>query len=151
MTNHENLAREIAREHEALRDAALELQVEITRLQKEEGPEHWVGRLHGMLRMFAHHLKRHFALEESGEFLDVKSETPGVALVARHLRDQHTRFLEHLATLTVAAEQAEADRAELTDAFATDLEAFLQELREHEREENELVQKLVYHETGVGD
>jgi len=151
MTKRADLAREIAREHAVLKDASQELHLEIERLQAEEGPQHDVGWLPGMLRMYTHHLKRHFALEESGEFLDVKSETPGVAPVARSLREQHVQLLEHLAKLTLAAEQAHIDRAGLTDAFATDLEGFLDELRDHERQENQLVQKLVYHETGAGD
>ena len=145
------LAKEVAREHAAVQAAIQEIRDEIARLRSEPGPDHDAGRLDGLLVAFGHHLRRHFDLEEEGGFFRSSPTDPGTQRLVAHLVEQHRALGQRLSELITGAHRSEQGTASLTDAYAEALETFLDDLRDHERSENELIQALVLRDVGVGD
>ena len=149
MSKDRNLAEQIAWEHAGIRNAVRDIRAEIERLPGDPGR---AAKLCGMLRMFGHHLARHFELEEQGGLLgDSSGLDPGTHRVIEGLLAQHRALERQLVALIDDAERAEVGGASLSDAFVRKLRDFLARLYLHEQTENDLVQKLVFRDLGGGD
>jgi len=143
-TQDRSTANQLALEHAAIRRAVRDLRNELELLLSEKGPSHRVGRLSGMLRMFRHHLSRHFELEEKGGYLE---KLEGISQDREQLIDlllaEHQSFERSLLGLLDAAERAEETQARLSDSFVQGLRDLLDGILRHEHAENALVGELV--------
>jgi len=97
-------------------------------------------------------LREHFAFEETGGFLNsVLERMPHEAHHATRLLAQHRELEQRLVTiehrLASTCSRFSSEMAEL----AQELGGLLQALRDHEAEENRLVQRAFYRDTGTGD
>jgi len=152
MIKDRDLAKQIVREHAAICRAIDDLRGELDRLRGEPGGEHEVGKLCGMLCMFDHHLRRHFELEEEGDFLGEAARLdPAEQRTVERLVTEHRALEKQLSALVDAAERAREGRSGLSDAFVDGLSELLTRLVEHESSENAFVQDLVIQDVGSGD
>jgi hemerythrin-like domain-containing protein len=152
MTKTQDIVTRIKDEHVELRSALRDIRGELERLLAERGPEHRVGKLGAMLRMFGAGLVHHFELEERGGLGEsAEGLDPGSQRALAKLLEQHRDFERRVARLLDSVQQVERGRACLPDGFVRELQDFLAELLEHESAENELFQRLVLQDIGGGD
>lgn len=152
MTKEEHLAKQIAREHAALRESIREIRSEVERLTADSPHDRTVGGLCKQLRDFATHAREHFELEERGGILSTSAEIAlGQPGLVERLIGEHRDFEQRLTDILARAETVEASSGPLPDSLARALEHFLSDLLEHERAERVLLQESVYRDLGAGD
>jgi iron-sulfur cluster repair protein YtfE (RIC family) len=147
----EHIARLIEEDHHRLESIISQLTTEITR-EPPAAFDGWKLSILRKLRDFQNELRKHFDLEEHGGFMDeVISHAPRYvsrveALVSEHdaVSESLEAILTHVKAATAPAMWREARiPARLTELFET--------LREHESEENTLIQDTYFQDLGVGD
>ena len=104
-----------------------------------------------LLKGFDLALREHFAVEEEGGyFADILKVAPRLSRRAARLEQNHKEFTERLERLLALVRYA-ADAPGGWDRVRVGLEGFLQALRAHEDEENELVREAFMDDLGHGD
>ena len=96
-------------------------------------------------------LREHFAVEEEGGyFADVLKVAPRLSRRAARLEQNHKEFSERLESLLALVRYA-IDAPDDWERVTARVEGFLQALRAHEDEENELVREAFMDDLGRGD
>ncbi len=104
-----------------------------------------------LLERFDSALREHFAVEEEGGyFADILKVAPRLSRRAARLEQNHKEFSERLESLLALARYA-VDAPDDWNRVRAGLEGFLQALRAHEDEENELVREAFMDDLGHGD
>jgi hypothetical protein len=150
-TSHER----ILREHEELRASVAELEeyLELPRpeLGSDEAHE-WSQGLTRKLLVLHDYLASHFRMEEAtGLMQDLARAHPRAARSIGELEKAHDPILDNLRAALDAAMVYGEDRAPSTSKLRTWVSAILENIRAHEEEETELVQRLVTEELGAVD
>lgn len=140
----EELAREIRHEHEMLAALMQRLHEDMTALRSS-----WAS-ARDDLRAFLNHLRRHFALEEEGGFMeDVVQRWPHAAPHVETLRAEHTQLLQEAERLMETGDRV--IEGQLMRAWADECRRLLSAIREHDRKENHLIQEVFCLDVGGGD
>ena len=140
----------IRAEHFALGQQIRQLEESFQLRQREASSAAWARSVLELLDEFNRALREHFASEErGGYFSEILAVAPRLSLHVARLKDRHVEYREHSRLLLDLATKAasESDWIEVQSRSAT----FLMALREHEREENELVREAFMHDLGQGD
>ncbi len=96
-------------------------------------------------------LREHFAVEEKGGyFADILKVAPRLSRRAARLEQNHKEFSERLQSLLALVRYA-VDAPDDWERVTSAVERFLQALRAHEDEENELVREAFMDDLGLGD
>jgi iron-sulfur cluster repair protein YtfE (RIC family) len=96
-------------------------------------------------------LTEHFAHEEQAGFLEnALQAAPRLSRRAGHLKGAHEKLSSLLNRLTERAERAAVDDDEAWRAIAAQFESFRERLRDHEHEEDELIQQALLDDLGGG-
>ena len=136
---------ELIREHEVVKAVIrqLEMLVEESGFVQQE-PE-WDRRLYDELLSFRRHLQRHFYLEEEDGFMvDVVALMPQASDQVEELCRQHSEILSTVDELIrKCLHLASGTSIQLTE-FRNRVLQVLSSLRDHETEENQLVQQVFH-------
>lgn len=120
--------------------------------RKPDDPVLWLENLRGRLKHLADSLRRHFKSEETGPlFTDVATSHPRLTPQLDRLLEEHTTMLSEIGAALTQAEGLERPEVfELRELNAR-IQLLVARIRRHEAEENELVLRAYWNETGVGD
>jgi hypothetical protein len=103
-----------------------------------------------LLRKLEHRLPAHFEYEETGGYLaEALAVAPRLIRRAKRLRGEHSRFSEQLIILTSRAREA-GETPGSWAAIATGVRKFTYALRQHDLEENQLIQDAFMDDLGGG-
>ncbi|MCS6806921.1 MAG: hemerythrin domain-containing protein [Acidobacteriota bacterium] len=143
---------EILREHEIVREIIWQLE----RLVEEGGlvgqNVEWTQRLCNELSAFYNHLERHFALEErDGYMLDVVAMQPEVSGQVEALRQQHEQLLRMVKELIRDGDMMASGLDVSVVELRQRVQQVLSLIRQHETDENALIQRVFYHPTTAVD
>ena len=104
-----------------------------------------------LLEGFDPALREHFAVEEEGGyFADILKVAPRLSRRAARLEQNHKEFSKRLQSLLALVRYA-VDAPDDWERVTARVEGFLQALRAHEDEENELVREAFMDDLGRGD
>jgi hemerythrin-like domain-containing protein len=146
---HVSLATRIATEHLSYRSLLDEIETDLERVSKADGAS--LDALRKLLRSFHAEVRGHFALEEKGGLFEVYDEHPPTFRKhARAMLAQHQDFLERLRRVQEAAGAIVRLDGPEFEGFARDLHELVAALRKHERDEDELLERLVDHDIRRG-
>ena len=135
----------IQEEHRQLRTILEQID---SALAERSGPVDAVVDLIGQL---GHQLTKHFQTEEAGGyFADALYEAPQLVNRANDLMLQHPKMTKSARKLADAADP-NVDPDRWWDQTAERFEAFREELRKHEREEDRLIQEAYTRDIGMND
>lgn len=141
------LGEEVLRDHQDLETLLLSM-VRYVRIASGPSPE-VVQRLSGDLLQLRELLERHFEREEDGGlFDDLQARLPAKDIVLDALKGEHGDFLDDVDELLG---RLEAVSFESFGPIRQDLGRFLDTYQEHERVENELLQKAYNLDLGAPD
>lgn len=137
---------EILREHEIVHEIIWQLE----RLIDEGGlvgqSSEWSERLCNELSAFYNHLERHFALEERGGYmLDVVAMLPEASAQVEQLRQQHAQILRRVKELIREGDMIAAQMGGSVAELRQRVQQVLSLIRQHESDENALIQHVFYH------
>lgn len=137
---------EILREHEIVHEIIWQLE----RLIDEGGlvgqSSEWSERLCNELSAFYNHLERHFALEERGGYmLDVVAMLPEASAQVEQLRQQHAQILRRVKELIREGDMIAAQMGGSVAELRQRVQQVLSLIRQHETDENALIQHVFYH------
>lgn len=137
---------EILREHEIVHEIIWQLE----RLIEEGGlvgqSAEWSQRLCNELSAFYNHLERHFALEERGGYmLDVVAMVPEASAQVEQLRQQHEQILRRVKELIREGDMIAAEMGGSVAELRQRVQQVLSLIRQHETDENALIQHVFYH------
>jgi hypothetical protein len=142
-TRHRSAAEALTRAHLALRKD-LGLLEEAARPASGEGTTELRARL-GATRT---HVVEHFRFEEENGYLDaVRQREPRLERAVQQLADDHRRLARSLDALVEEARAA----ARLDDTFRGKVRAWMEQLRQHEVRENDLIQDAFNTDIGAED
>lgn len=136
------IAMRIASEHLSYRSLIEEIEEDLDRVRREESGS--TESLLGLLRSFASQVRSHFALEERGGLFEVYNEQDfAFRQHAAAMLAQHRDFQERLrVALEIAGTIERADGPEF-ERCAKLLGELFRDLRRHELDEDELLERLV--------
>jgi hemerythrin-like domain-containing protein len=144
-----SLATRIATEHLSYRSLIEEIETDLERVSKESTAS--LDGLRKLLKSFTSQVRGHFALEEKGGLFEVYDEHPiAFRKHARAMLAQHGVFLEHLKHVQEAANAIVRLDGPEFEEFSRDLRDLIAALRKHERDEDELLERLVDHDIRHG-
>jgi|SRR6185503_3127526 len=145
-----NLATRIATEHLSYRSLLEEIETDLASVHPEDPAS--IVRLTRLLRSFHSQVRGHFALEEKGGLFEVYGEhAPAFRHQAGLMLQQHRVLLERLRRSLETASSLEQLEGPEFEAFSRDLRDLIAALRKHERDEDELLERLVEHDIrGIG-
>ena len=137
-----SFAMRIASEHLSYRSLIEEIESDLERVRRAETPS-----TEGLLRLledFYSRVRTHFALEEKGGLFEVYGEHDlAFRRQAAAMLEQHRGFLERMRRiLGIARTLARPDGPEFEEC-SRELGELFRDLREHERAEDELLDRLV--------
>jgi iron-sulfur cluster repair protein YtfE (RIC family) len=144
--------RQVAREHALVRERIERIEALLDDLRRRPERASTDATLHKLVVDLRDHLRRHFALEESGGLLGdaVQYYDPGTGRKVEDLVAEHREFEQQLDALVATTERVGAAEIEVARLDA-EARALIESLRTHENAENDLVQRLVSQDTGAGD
>ena len=143
------LATRIATEHLSYRSLLDEIEKDLALVRQEE-PATFSG-LTRLLRSFQAEVRAHFALEEKGGLFEVYEEhAPAMRRQARLMLDQHRVFLARLGRCLATAGRLERLDGPEFRGFSRDLRELIAALRQHEQDEDALLDRLVEHDIRHG-
>ena len=140
----------IRAEHFALGQRMRQLEESFQQRQPEASGAAGARPVLELLEEFDRVLREHFTSEErGGYFSEILAVAPRLSLRVARLKERHVEYRERSKLLLDLATKAasESDWMEVQARLA----AFLRALREHEREENELVREAFMYDLGRGD
>lgn len=137
-----DLAMRIATEHLSYRSLIEEIETDLERVS--QGGNASLDGLKRLLKSFHSQVRGHFALEEKGGLFEVYEEHDfAFRKQAKAMLDQHRDFLERLQGIRDLAGTIERLDGTQFARFSRDLRALIVALRKHERDEDELLERLV--------
>ena len=144
-----SLATRIATEHLSYRSLLEEIESDLERVAR--GDRTSLDGLKKLLKSFTSQVRGHFALEEKGGLFEVYDERPlAFREHARAMLDQHRVFLERLKRVLETVNRIEHLDGPEFEQFSRDLRDLIAALRQHERDEDELLERLVDHDIRHG-
>src|SRR5262245_12351049 len=144
-----SLATRIATEHLSYRSLMEEIETDLARVSQTSTAS--LDGLRKLLRSFQSQVRRHFALEERGGLFEVYDEHPlAFHRHARAMLGQHRVFLERLGRILDTVNRIERLDGPEFERFSRDLRELIAALRKHERDEDELLERLVDHDIRHG-
>jgi len=144
-----SLATRIATEHLSYRSLIEEIETDLARVSQTSTAS--LDGLKKLLKSFYSQVRGHFALEEKGGLFEVYDEHPlAFRKHARAMLDQHRVFLEHLRRILETVDRIERLDGPEFEHFSRDLRELIVALRKHERDEDELLERLVDHDIRHG-
>lgn len=137
-----SFAMRIASEHLSYRTLIEEIEGDLERLRRAETTS--TEGLLQLLKSFYSQVRTHFALEERGGLFEVYREQ-GFAFgqQATAMRAQHRDFLERMRRILETASAINRPDTPEFEQCSRELEELFRALREHEREEDALLDRLV--------
>jgi len=109
---------------------------------EEADASDWLPRTVGGLKAIRHELKRHFRDEEAGGCLEeAVANCPSLSAEADRLLHEHPDLLQALDDLIARYQRLAEPTPELGRVLAQELRAALKKLREHEAQEQRLVER----------
>lgn len=146
---HVNLATRIATEHLSYRSTLEEIEGDLAQVSQSSTAS--LDGLKKLLRSFHAQVRGHFALEEKGGLFEVYDEHP--LAFRRHVKSmlaQHADFLARLRQLQELVGTVVRPDAPEFEQFSRELRQLIAELRKHEQDEDELLERLVDHDIRHG-
>ncbi len=143
---------EIAREHALVREVIGKIVQGLDELHRNPALPGTDWKLPGVVGELRRHLRQHFRMEESG----------GLAGDVGQIQDAHTRhevdeligehagFEYRLDRLVFELEMSATPAKIVQTCFERDIRLLVQDVREHEHAENELIQRLLNQDAGTG-
>lgn len=137
-----SFAMRIASEHLSYRSLIEEIEDDLERVRRAEADS--AASLLRLLRSFATQVRAHFALEERGGLFEVYREHDfAFRQHAAAMLAQHRDFLERLRNILEVAEKIERPDGPEFEQCARELGELFRDLRKHELDEDELLERLV--------
>jgi len=147
-----DLANRVDQEHEELRDAIDRLSTLFDRKVESDGFVGWKLDLLWQLRDFENQLQKHFDLEEDGGYnADLVRIAPHLAPSIAHLEEDHRKIISDLDHILDTVKSVENETSPMLPRARKRIDALLSFIREHEAEENAIIQEAYYQDYGVGD
>jgi iron-sulfur cluster repair protein YtfE (RIC family) len=147
----EHIARLIKEDHHRLESIITQLTTEITRVPPAAF-DGWKLSLLRKLRDFQNELRKHFDLEEHGGFMEeVISHAPRYVSRVEALVSEHEEVCESLDAILTDLKAATSPAMWREARIAPRLTEMFETLKEHESEENSLIQDTYFQDLGVGD
>jgi hypothetical protein len=138
---HVDLAMRIATEHLSYRALIEEIETDLEHVGRGSGSFDVLKKL---IRSFSSQVRGHFALEEKGGLFEVYGEHDfDFRRRAQSLREQHRDFLERLRSIQDSARTIERFDGPEFERFSRELRELIAGLRQHELDEDELLERLV--------
>jgi iron-sulfur cluster repair protein YtfE (RIC family) len=138
-----SVGEELRHAHAALLDDLADLQEAVHPSSRESMPA-----LRARLAAAQDHIAEHFRCEEQGGYMEVvRKREPRLAHEIRLLEQEHRVLAESLAALVGQAAVIPA----VNDAFREKLLAWIEQIRRHEKRENDLVQNAFNLDIGPED
>jgi len=147
-----DLANRVDQEHEELRDTIDRLGTVFDRPIEAAGFVGWKLDLLWQLRDFENQLQKHFDLEEDGGYnADLIRIAPHLAPSIAHLEEDHRKIISDLDHILDTVKSVENESSPVLQRAKVRIEALLAFIRQHETEENAIIQEAYYQDYGVGD
>ncbi len=147
-----DLANRIERDHQELRASIDQLSTLFDAKIDAEGFIGWKLDLLWQLRDFQNQLQKHFDLEEDGGYnADLIRIAPHLASQVAHLEEDHRKIISDLSHILDNIKRIEGERSPMLLRVKDRVASLLTFIREHESEENAIIQEAYYQEYGVGD
>jgi hemerythrin-like domain-containing protein len=144
-----SLATRIATEHLSYRSLIEEIETDLERVG--QGSTASLDGLRKLLKSFTSQVRGHFALEERGGLFEVYDEhPPAFRKHARLMLGQHGVLLERLKHVLDTVNGIERLDGPQFERFSRDLRELIAALRQHERDEDALLERLVDHDIRHG-
>ena len=120
--------------------------------RRPDQPAAWLAQLREALESLGFGLRQHFRAEEAGRlFADLAESHPRLSGPLNKLVDEHRLMLAAIeAAIGRADALADPEPFELRELNAR-VQMLIAQIRRHEAEENELVLRAYWRESGVGD
>ncbi len=120
--------------------------------RKPGDPERWVTELHDASKELAGGLQEHFRSEERGPmFKQLPTSHPRLAEALEKLKAEHSIILEEIASAIARAEALQGPEVFQLRELNARVQILIARIRRHEAEENELVIRAYWNESGMGD
>ena len=148
----QELANQVGREHEALRDTMERLGTLFDRKIDPDGFVGWKLDLLRQLRDFENQLQKHFDLEEHGGYnAELIRIAPQLASRIAHLEEDHRKIVSDLDHVLDIVKSIENESSPMLPRVKDRIDTLLTLTRQHESQENAVVQDAYYQEYGAGD
>ena len=148
----QDLANRINQDHEELRAAVDRLGTLFDREIKSDDFVGWKLDLLFQLRDFQNQLQKHFDLEEDGGYnADLIKIAPHLAQSVAHLEEDHRKIISDLSHILDIVKRIQGDKSPMLLRVKNRIGSLLDFIREHESEENAIIQEAYYQDYGVGD
>jgi len=117
----------------------------------EETPVSSFGDLCEMVAELSTHLRAHFAIEEDGGFMTpVLEERPNAVDTVDRLKGEHEEILDQCDEIQRILQSSSAS-SDQVDGICERLRSLIEQLHEHERLEDELIQSVFVDDMGTKD
>lgn len=134
----------------AIDDAHLQFYADLRKLEEAVRPSSRASReeVREELRLARTHTSEHFRLEEKSQWMDqVRKRGPNLERSVERLREEHREFLEALDTLIEVVQTA----AGLDNVLREKIHKWIERVRRHETQEDDLIQEAYMLDLGSGD
>jgi len=135
---------------ESLKEAHVALLADLRELDKaaRSSPNDGLAQLRHRLDAAQTHVAEHFRMEEVNGYMDaVRKREPRLEHTINQLADEHRQLRQSLDSLVVGAWNA----SELSEPLCANVRKWIEQLRQHELRENDLVQDALYLDIGAED
>ena len=150
--NRLDIAKQLQQEHEVVLGIVNRLEHLAEQAARDEREQGWGESVRDSLSSLQSHLKNHFAFEEFGGFMEeVVHALPSVSRQVERLRTDHERMLADLGRVSSIAGECAAVTGPPPPNLCEEVHRFLEMLRQHENEENDLVQRAFLDDLGTVD
>jgi len=150
--NRVDIAKQLQQEHEAVLAIVNRLETLAEQAIRDEREPGWGDSVRDSLSSLHSHLKNHFAFEEFGGFMEeVLHALPSLSRQVERLRADHERMLADLGRVSSIAEECATATGPPPRELCEEVHRFLEMLRRHENEENNLVQRAFLDDLGTVD
>jgi hemerythrin-like domain-containing protein len=146
------VAEEILREHEVVKEIIRQLEFLLDEGSLVGQESDWARRLCSELSSFRSHIQRHTVLEEDGGFMvEVVTLMPQATKQVEKLRCEHEQILRTIDELIHDCNKMASGAGLPLPEFRQSVYRAFAFIRRHESEENEMIQRVFYHEVAVAD
>jgi iron-sulfur cluster repair protein YtfE (RIC family) len=147
-----DIATQLRLEHEAVLEMVRQVELVVSQSDPSAIGPGWGESAARSLGLLHSRLKSHFAFEEAGGFMEeVLVMLPGAVGQIEKLRADHQRFLAALEKLTASAKAVTPATHSSVAHLCEQIREFLTDLKQHENQENSLVQSAFVDDLGMVD
>jgi hemerythrin len=143
------VALQVEKDHEGLNQDMGALKMTLMKEIAAKDFPNWRLEFIWQLRDFKNRLLKHFDLEEEGGFMEeVLSVAPHTERKVKVLKEEHEQFVVELDEILTAIKGMQEKNNEELDSIRNRLTELISALRQHEAEENQLMQTAYFQEYG---